>query len=584
MDTLTALPAVTILGVAGVLVGLYHVTKLAYPQPLPGIPYDKAASRRLLGDLPTAGKVMKETGDAIEFYQHHAAKLGSPIFQVFFLPFTKPKVVIADYREGRDIMSHRLDEFDRSDDVIDLFHPLLSDSQFTVRTGDKWKFQRRLVQDTMAPAFLRNVATPNMYASFEKLVDLWQDRARLSGGRPFEVEHDIHAATLDGVLAFTFGGDFEHSATEPRISALEGLKAEAVTKGLGQDDLVQFPVGEVHEDLRCIEKLLDQMEKVLQVPDMNLGWFLFGKTREFHRLQKHKNAMLLRLVANAAEKASKHASEDDDAWIKHAADLVVDRERRMAEREGRQPNFSAPGLGNELFTFLVAGHDTTATATSWALKILTGYPGVQTKLREALREAYPDAAAEERRPSVAELAHGAIPPYLEAFMAEIFRYQSPTPILGRTATRDSVILGHRIPKGTSIAMLAKGPSFQQPAFTIDDSLRTESARKDNLDHPVQETDDIDTFRPERWFVNKPGSDQSVFDATAWPNATFGAGKRGCFGKRLAYLEFRMLLTLIIWDIEFLEVPKEFASWAGAPKIAYRPQQCIMRMRVVQHAK
>ena len=30
-------------------------------------------------------------------------------------------MVIADYREGRDIMSHRLDEFDRSDDVIDLF-------------------------------------------------------------------------------------------------------------------------------------------------------------------------------------------------------------------------------------------------------------------------------------------------------------------------------------------------------------------------------------------------------------------------------------------------------------------------------
>lgn len=238
----------------------------------------------------------------------------------------------------------------------------------------------------------------------------------------------------------------------------------------------------------------------------------------------------------------------------------------------------------QLFTFIVAGHDTTATSTSWAVKILTRYPGVQAKLRNSLREAYPDAAAEGRRPSVAELAHCDVPPYLEAFMAEIFRYQSPTPMLGRTAKRDCVILGHRIPKGTNVSMLVRGPSFQLPAFAIDDSLRTESARKDHTEHPVKEADDIDTFRPERWFVTKTGSDQPVFDPTAWPNPTFGAGKRGCFGKRLAYLEFRMLLTLIVWDIEFLEVPDKFASWAGSPKVAYQPQQCFMRMRAVQHSQ
>lgn len=585
METLTALPATTVLGVVGVGAGLYYIIKLAYPRPLPGIPYDEAASRRLLGDLPGIAKVIQETGDALEYFQRQAVALNSPIYQTFTMPFAKPGIVIADYRESHDIMAHRIDELDRSDVTIELFHPLLDASQFTLKTDDeKWKFQRRLVQDTMSPAFLREVATPNLYAAFDRLVDLWQRKARLADGRPFEAEEDIHAATFDGVIAFTFGGDFEHSATAPRVNALEGFAAKATAKGLGPDHLVHFPAGEVHEDVHCFQALMGQMEKVLKVPAIKLGWLLVGKTREYYRLRRHKNAMLRREIEKAATKAAKHASEEGDAWVKHAADLAVERERRIALREGRQPNFDSPEIGNELFTFIVAGHETTATATSWALKILTAYPGVQAKLRESLRKAYPDAAAEGRRPSVAELAHGDVPPYIEAFMAEIFRHQSPTPMNGRTAKRDCVILGHHIPKGTNVSLLVRGPSFQLPSFNVDSSLRTASARKDQAERPIHEADDMDTFRPERWFVNKPGSDRQVFDATAWPNPTFGGGKRGCFGKRLAYLEFRMLLTLIVWDIEFLEVPKQFSSWAGLPKVAFKPQQCIMRMRAVQQSE
>lgn len=348
METLTALPAITVFGVVSVGAGLYYITKMAYPRPLPGIPYDEAASRQLLGDLPAIGKVIKETGDPLEYFQRQAVALNSPIYQIFSLPFAKPSVMLADYRESRDIMAHRLDEFDRSDAVIDLFQPLLGDSQFTLPTGDKWKFHRRLVQDTMSPAFLRDVATPNLHAAFEKLVDLWQQKTKLAGGRPFEAEQDIHAATFDGVMAFTFGGDFEHSATGPRIDALRGADAQDLAAGFAQDDLVQFPAGQVHEDVYCIQALMEQMEKVLKVPAMRLGWFLVGKTRKFYRLREHKDAILRREIERAADKAAKHASEEDDHWVKHAADLAVDRERRMAAREGRQPNFGSPEIASEV--------------------------------------------------------------------------------------------------------------------------------------------------------------------------------------------------------------------------------------------
>jgi len=51
-------------------------------------------------------------------------------------------------------------------------------------------------------------------------------------------------------------------------------------------------------------------------------------------------------------------------------------------------------LKDELFGFLLAGHETSSTTIAWGLKLLTDHQDVQHKLREAMRSAMPEAVGE----------------------------------------------------------------------------------------------------------------------------------------------------------------------------------------------
>lgn len=90
----------------------------------------------------------------------------------------------------------------------------------------------------------------------------------------------------------------------------------------------------------------------------------------------------------------------------------------------------------EVPTFLVAGHETTTTATTWALYALTQAPVVQAKLRQELMTVSTD------NPTMDEL--NALP-YLDAVVRETLRLHAPVTSTLRAAVKDDVI-----PLGTPI--------------------------------------------------------------------------------------------------------------------------------------
>lgn len=98
------------------------------------------------------------------------------------------------------------------------------------------------------------------------------------------------------------------------------------------------------------------------------------------------------------------------------------------------------------------GHETTSTTIVWGLKFLTFYPAIQDELRKDLRAVHTAALAEKRLPSADEIIRveqkGGIP-YLDAFIEEVLRCGT-IPAVGRDATCDTVLLGHAIPKGTTV--------------------------------------------------------------------------------------------------------------------------------------
>lgn len=152
----------SVLAFAGLFLScLYLLYRRALPQPIPGIPHNKDAAKSLLGDAPEFLKYVKDhNGSAVAWWTQQCVKHSSPIVQIFVRPFSRPIVVVADFREAQDIMMRRTKEFDRSTFFEDIFAGTLPNHHIILRTNDKLKAQKRLLADTMMPAFLHEVSRP----------------------------------------------------------------------------------------------------------------------------------------------------------------------------------------------------------------------------------------------------------------------------------------------------------------------------------------------------------------------------------------------------------------------------------------
>lgn len=131
----------------------------ALPKPIPGIPYNASAVNSLLGDIPQMMEYKQKTEQIFPWLVAQTVKLQSPIVQVWARPFSKPWVLIADFKESQDILMRRTKEFDRSGFFGDLFMGLVPDHHiFRLSHDEKFKSNRFLMKDLMTPAFLNTVS------------------------------------------------------------------------------------------------------------------------------------------------------------------------------------------------------------------------------------------------------------------------------------------------------------------------------------------------------------------------------------------------------------------------------------------
>ncbi|KAG8812856.1 hypothetical protein FRC17_001789, partial [Serendipita sp. 399] len=85
---------------------------------------------------------------------------------------------------------------------------------------------------------------------------------------------------------------------------------------------------------------------------------------------------------------------------------------------------------HQIPTFLLAGHETTSTATTWTLFSLAQHPEIQNRLRNELLTLHTESPTMEELNSL---------PYLEAVVRESLRYHSVVTGTLRVATQDDVI-------------------------------------------------------------------------------------------------------------------------------------------------
>lgn len=324
--------------VIAVLLGLLY--RLALPNPLPGIPYNAAATNNLLGDVPAmqAHTNQSHGNNFVTFVLSAVRALNAPLVQVFLGgPMSKPMVILSDFHEMQDIMTNRTKEFDRSPTTGLIVKGLGPHHHIHLRTTPQWLAQRRLTQDLMTPSFLNNVAGPTIYNEAKNFVNLWLAKSKLADGKPFDAETDLHFASWGAVMSFAFGERFSRNCQQSVPIVVE--EAHVVnTSGKTLDEPVQFAEPEVSELLRAMLDLMSAPQKVHGSPLPELKWKYVGMTRSFRRANKIKEEFITGALLDAVRTLDTGASED---WVKCAVDHMVCREKALAAKDGRKPNYTS---------------------------------------------------------------------------------------------------------------------------------------------------------------------------------------------------------------------------------------------------
>ena len=198
-------------------------------------------------------------------------------------------------------------------------------------------------------------------------------------------------------------------------------------------------------------------------------------------------------------------------------------------------------IRDEVMTLLLAGHETTALALTWAFMLLDRNPAARERLEAELRGTLGDRRATPE--DVAAL------PYTQAVVNETLRLYPPAYVTGREAVRDTRIGDLRVPS-RHIILISMHATHRDPRF-----------------YP-----EPDAFRPERWL---DGLEKRLPRGAFIP---FGMGSRKCVGAVFAMMEATLLLATIArrWRFELTaeEIPTH-------PSITLRPATAVeSRVRAI----
>ncbi|MEQ9548223.1 MAG: cytochrome P450 [Coleofasciculus sp. G3-WIS-01] len=241
-----------------------------------------------------------------------------------------------------------------------------------------------------------------------------------------------------------------------------------------------------------ISTLMDQFKSpftsgLLFFPALQKDWTTWGSLR---RLQQQITQLI---YAEIRERRQQKDSSGSDILT-----LLL-----SAQDEEGKP-MTDEELHDELFTLLLAGHETTATAIAWALYWVYRSPDVQKKLLQEL-----DSLGQEADPlDIARL------PYLTAVCHETLRIYPVAVLTVPRAVKEPVeLMGYQL----------------QPGTQVYGCIYLTHHRQDLYPQSHQ-------FKPER-FLERKFSPYEFFP--------FGGGTRRCIGEALALFEMKLVLAKIV---------------------------------------
>lgn len=361
----------------------------------------------------------------------------------------------------RHILRDRVEDYPKSMVTKLILEPAIGNSLF-VAEGAEWLWQRR----TAAPVFShRNIAAlaPVLTAAAERAAA----RFDAAAGRAIDAFEEMVTATFEVISDVTFSGG-------------EG-----------------FDRAGVH---RAIEDYIGQTAKLSLLDILGAPAWVPRPGRMF-------SGQALRQMKRMADGAISQRKQRPALGVPDLLDLLMAGED---PKSGRKMN--PDELRDNLLTFIVAGHETTALTLAWSLYLCAFAPEVQEAARAETAFLQGRAATAADLPAL---------PLIRRIVDEALRLYPPAAFLSRTAQKDDRLLGREIRAGDTVIL---------PIY----ALHRHHAHWSNPD----------AFDPDR-FLAPP-------DRFAY--LPFGDGPRICIGASFALQEAVIILATLLSRFRFSSVP------------------------------
>lgn len=364
----------------------------------------------------------------------------------------------------RRMLLENLDNYPKSLVTKNLLRPAIGDSLF-IAEGAHWRWQRRAAAPVFSHRNVMNLA-PIMSEAAERSCE----RIAAVGARAVDMAEDMVRTTFDVISDVTFSGDGQ-------------MDAEAVH--------------------RAIDAYIDEAGRISLFDLLGFPDWVPRPGRIF----SGKAVSEMKRVADEAVEARRRRGGRD---VPDLLDLLLAGEDPETKRR-----MNTAELRDNLLTFIVAGHETTALTLAWSLYLCAYDREVQDKAREEAQAVLRGRAATGE--DVAKL------PYIRMIADEALRLYPPAAMISRTAQARDELCGREIWPGDTVVI---------PIYALH--------RSELL------WDAPDMFRPERF------ADRKAVERFAY--LPFGDGPRICIGASFALQEAVIILATLLSRFRFTPVP------------------------------
>ncbi|TDL19925.1 cytochrome P450 [Rickenella mellea] len=431
-------------------------------------------------------------GQAVEVYSKWMSDYGS-LFKIRAALFHRDIIVLGDHAAVQQILADTLTYMKTPS-----FRPIIANiigKGLLWAEGEEHGYQRRLLSPAFTPESVMEMAN-DMSECAEMFEDTLTNLVLMNGGSvTLNIVPYTSHCTLDIIGRVGFGHDFRN-----------GKSTEAQEITASWNNLVN--IGMTFAGFLA-PIVLRAFPLIMSIPLKSIQ--AQGEVREITR------------------KLAQKLIEDGSHSEKRKNILSI-----LLTTKSDSGGLSKSQIIDNISTFTMSGHETTAGTLNFTLLELARNPQAQERLREEVRQ-YGGAISYDQ---VSKME------YLDAVMKEGLRLHPAFPLAERVAMKDDVLtLSKPIKtKGGQILTsfrVKKGQVFHIPYMAMQTN-------------PNVWGENAAVFKPERWLTPCALPPRNELPR-GWSNlVAFSDGPRTCIGYRLALFEFKIILVTIIRTLEFRE--------------------------------